>query len=81
VGSSFIPRDISWAEVGFGLAAAAAIVGYVAFILGPSWSSYGRLWEKFAAGFLSLFILAALLGVGVGVGFAVVYSYDTWAGP
>jgi hypothetical protein len=78
---SFIPRDISPAEVGFGLAAAALIVGYVAFILGPAWSSYGRLWERLAASFLSLFILAALLGAGVAVGFAVVFSYDTWAGP
>jgi hypothetical protein len=77
----FIPRDISGAEIGFGLAAAAVIVGYVAFILGPAWSSYGRVWEKLAASFLTLYILAALLGVGVGVGFALVYSYDTWAGP
>jgi hypothetical protein len=76
----FIPRDISGAEIGFGLAAAAVIVGYVAFIFAPAWASYGRLWEKLAAGFLTLFILAALLGVGVGVGLAVVLSYDGWAG-
>ena len=78
--NDLIPRDISGAEIGFGLAAAAVIVGYVSFIFAPAWASYGRLWEKIAAGFLTLFILAALLGVGVGAGLAAVLSYDTWAG-
>ena len=76
----FIPPDISGTEIGFGLAAGAVIVGYVAFIFAPAWASYGRLWEKVAAGFLTLFILAALIGVGVGLGLVVVLTYDSWAG-
>ena len=30
----------------------------------PAWRCYGRLWEKLAASFLTLFILATLLGIG-----------------
>lgn len=76
-----IPIDISPAEVASAVALAALIVGYVAFILGPAWSSYGRLWERLAAGVLSVFILATLVGLGAALGFGVVYSYDAWVGP
>lgn len=75
------PTEISPAEVGFAVALAALIVGYVAFILAPAWSSYGRLWERLAAAALSVFILATLVGLGAALGFGVVYSYDTWIGP
>jgi hypothetical protein len=63
------------------LALAAGLVGpaYIAFILVPAWESYGRLWEKLAASFLTLFILASLLGIGAIVGLAVVWSYDRYA--
>jgi len=76
-----ILSDISAAEVAFAVALAALLVGYVAFILGPAWSSYGRLWERVAAAVLSVFILATLVGVGAALGFGVVYSYETWARP
>ena len=45
-------------------AAVLAVAGYVGLILLPAWTSYGRWWERFAAAFLSLYILAALLGIG-----------------
>ena len=63
------------------IAVAVAIVGaaYVAFILLPSVSAYGRLWERLAAGFLSLYILGTLLGVGAAIGLAIVWSYDRYA--
>lgn len=76
---TLIPRNISLGEVVFGLAAAGLIAGYVAFILGPTWLSYGRIWERLAASVLTLFILAALLGVGAAIGFAVVVFYDNFA--
>ncbi len=38
-------------------------------------SAHGRIWEKAAAGFLSVFVLAALLVVGVVIGLAIVYYY------
>jgi hypothetical protein len=42
----------------------------------PALSSYGRVWEKAAAGVLSLFVLAALVLVGVVGGLAIVYYYN-----
>lgn len=61
------------------LAGVIVLAGYVAFILVPAWGAYGRMWERVAASFLTLFILAALLGIGLAIGFLVVYSYDTYA--
>jgi hypothetical protein len=73
--------DISVTTTELVLALAAGVVGagYIAFIVVPAWESYGRLWEKLAAGFLTLFILAALLGFGAGIGLAIVWSYDQYA--
>ncbi len=60
----------------FGAAGLVSLVAFVSLILVPAVSSYGRLWEKAAAGFLSLFVLAALVLVGVVVGLAFVYYYN-----
>jgi hypothetical protein len=60
----------------FGAAGAVSLVAFVGLILVPAVSSYGRLWEKAAAGFLSLFVLAALVVFGVVVGLAIVYYYN-----
>ena len=48
------------------IAVAAGIVGagYLALILIPAVTSYGRLWERVAAGFLTLYILGVMLGAG-----------------
>jgi ABC-type spermidine/putrescine transport system permease subunit II len=59
----------------YGIAAAICLVVFVTLILTPALSAYGRIWEKAAAGFLSLFVLAALVIGGVVVGLAVVYYY------
>jgi hypothetical protein len=75
---SFIPENVTGADIGFAVAAAVVIAGYVSFILAPAWSSYGRLGERLAASVLTLFILASLLGIGVAIGFGVVFSYDNW---
>ncbi|MBA2763120.1 MAG: hypothetical protein H0U42_00325 [Thermoleophilaceae bacterium] len=53
----------------------AGLAGYVAFILVPAVSSYGRVWERVAAGFLSLFIFVTLISVGVLVGLGAIYLY------
>lgn len=55
------------------------LAGYVGFILAPAWASYGRVWEKLAASFLSLFMLIALLAFGVALGLAVFWSYAGFA--
>lgn len=71
--------DISTTELVLALAAGIIGSGYIAFILLPAWESYGRLWEKVAASFLTLFILFSLLGVGTAIGLAIVWSYDRYA--
>jgi hypothetical protein len=42
----------------------------------PAVSSYGRLWEKAAAGVLSVIVLVALVLTGVVAGLAIVYYYN-----
>lgn len=59
----------------YGIAAAICLVVFVTLILTPAVGAYGRIWEKAAAGFLSLFVLAALVLGGVVIGLVVVYYY------
>jgi Na+/H+-translocating membrane pyrophosphatase len=59
----------------FGAAALICLILFVALILAPALSAHGRLWEKAAAGLLSLFVLAALVLGGVVIGLAIVYYY------
>jgi hypothetical protein len=60
----------------FGAAALVSLVAFVALIFVPAVTSYGRLWEKAAAGVLSLIVLLALVLTGVVVGLAIVYYYN-----
>ena len=60
----------------FGAAGLISLVAFVTLIFVPAISSYGRLWEKAAAGFLSLIVLVALVLTGVVVGLAIVYYYN-----
>lgn len=53
-----------------------ALAAYVAFILVPAWTSYSRAWERAAAAFLSLYILAAFAILGVAGGAAIVWFWD-----
>jgi hypothetical protein len=59
----------------YGVAGLICLVVFVSLILVPALSSYGRLWEKTAAGVLALFVLAALVLSGVVVGLVFVYYY------
>lgn len=59
----------------FGVAGLICLVAFVALILTPAISAHGRIWEKAAAGLLSVFVLAALLVIGVVLGLAIVYYY------
>ncbi len=59
----------------FGAAGLICLVAFVTLILAPALSAHGRLWEKAAAGFLSVFVLAALVVGGVVVGLVIVYYY------
>jgi hypothetical protein len=57
------------------LAALVASGAFVALVVVPVLSAYQRAWERVVAGLLSLWVLAAFVGVGIGVGAAVVYYW------
>jgi hypothetical protein len=71
--------DFSSTEIAIGLAGLVVLSCYIALILVPAWRCYGRLWERIAASFMTLFILGTMLGIGIAAGLAVVWTYDTYA--
>ena len=74
-----LTTDPSPVQISIALAALIVVICYLTFIVTPAWTSYGRVWERIAASVLTLFMLASLLMVGVLLGAAVVWTYDTWA--
>lgn len=52
-----------------------ALVAFVALVLVPVASSYQRVWERIVAGVLSLYVLAAFIGIGVLAGAVIVYYW------
>jgi hypothetical protein len=57
----------------------AGIIGFSVFavwILAPAWTAYGRNWERLAAATLSVFVLMAFVGTGIGIGLVVLYYWD-----
>ncbi|HEV3379225.1 MAG TPA: hypothetical protein VG126_18270 [Thermoleophilaceae bacterium] len=71
--------DFSSTEIAIALSSAVVVACYVALILAPAWRCYGRVWERIAAGFMTLYILGTMLGIGVAIGLLVVWTYDTYA--
>ncbi len=67
--------DLSVTTIAIGVAALVTLIGYLIFVLRPAWGSYGRAWEKLAAGFLSLYILVSLVALGAGIGAAIFLIY------
>jgi hypothetical protein len=60
------------------VAVCAGVFGLALFaglILVPAWTAYSRLWERLAATVLSLYVLAALMSLGVAGALAVVYFW------
>ena len=65
----------------FGLAGLLSVAVFIGLILAPALGSYGRAWEKLVAGFLSLFVLAALVLIGLVLGVVIFLNWDkisTW---
>lgn len=52
------------------------LAAYIGLILVPAWTAYERLWEKLIAAVLSLYVLAAFVGVGILAGGTVVWYWD-----
>ena len=71
--------DLSVLNIGLAAACGVIVAGYVAYILLPAVKSYGRIWERIAAGVLTLFMLGTLLGIGLSIGLSVVWFYDKYA--
>jgi hypothetical protein len=60
----------------FGIAGVLSVCVFVGLILVPALGSYGRAWEKLVAGFLSLFVLAALVLVGLVLGVVIFLNWN-----
>jgi hypothetical protein len=56
-----------------------AVIAYVAFILIPAWTAYSRVWERLAASFLTLYVLAGFGILGAAGGAAIVWFWDRLA--
>jgi len=57
-------------------AGALSVVTWIALVLVPAWTSYSRMWERVAASILSLYVLAAFVLVGAGMGAAFLWYFD-----
>lgn len=70
---------LSNTEITYLIAGVCVLVGlcaYVGWILMPAWKSYSRLWERFAAAFLTLYVAAAFAAIGIAGGVALTYFWD-----
>lgn len=59
-----------------GAAALISLVAWVALVLVPAWGSYSRLWDRLLATLLSVYVLAAFVLVGAGIGAVVLWYSD-----
>jgi hypothetical protein len=59
----------------FGGAGLISLLAFGALILVPALGAYGRAWEKATAVVLSVFVLVALVTLGVGIGVLIVYYW------
>lgn len=53
-----------------------ALATYVTLILVPAVTSYSSWWQRIAAAFLSLYVLAAFVIAGAGGGAGIVWFWD-----
>lgn len=60
----------------FGGAGLISLLAFTVLILAPAIGSFGRPWEKATAATLSIFILIALVAIGIAVGVAIVYFWN-----
>jgi hypothetical protein len=63
-----------------GTTGAIVLGAYAYLILVPAWTAYGRNWERLAAAVLTLWVLAAFVGSGLGLGLVLVYYWDSIIG-
>ena len=63
-----------------GVCGVLALAAFVVWILMPALTAYSRWYERVGAAFLSLYVLAAMVGVGLLGGATVVWFWDRWTG-
>lgn len=56
--------------------ATVAVGAWIGLLIVPAWQSYSRVWERLAASFLTLYVLATLLVVGGLAGALIAYYWD-----
>ena len=71
-----LTAEISTEYLLFGGAGLISLIAFVGLILVPALGAYGRPWEKAAASFLSLFVLLALILIGVALGLVITLYTD-----
>jgi hypothetical protein len=59
-----------------GVAALVSLIAWVMLIVVPAWTSYWRLRERVLAVVMSVYVLAAFVGMGACVGALFLYYYD-----
>jgi len=59
-----------------GAAGVLSLATWIGLIAVPAWTSYARAWERLVALVASLYVFAAILAAGAGVGALVLYYYD-----
>jgi hypothetical protein len=60
----------------FGGAGLISLIAFATLILAPTVGSFGRTWEKATAVLVSIFVLIALIALGIALGIAIVYYWD-----
>ena len=55
-----------------------SVAAFAAWVLVPAWAAYSRAWERAAAVFLSLYVFAAFVGIGIAGGAAVIWFWDSF---
>jgi len=53
-------------------------VAYIGLILVPAVRAYSGVWQRLAASFLTLYVLAAFMLLGVAGGAAIVWFWDRY---
>jgi hypothetical protein len=67
-------RQITYAVVG--AASVLSLIAWTVLVAVPAWTSYWRLRDRLVAVALSVYVLAAFVMAGAGVGAAVLWYYD-----
>jgi glucan phosphoethanolaminetransferase (alkaline phosphatase superfamily) len=60
----------------FSAAGLISLVAFAVLILAPAIGSFGRTWEKATAEVVSVFILLALVAIGLAIGVLIAYNWD-----